>query len=374
VVLAKLGIMADGTLRLLLPRFLRRFPADLAAVALLVVATVIATLAPVISETPLRVVLGLVFVLFAPGYAFIAALFPERGPTIDAEPSETDGDASEGGETNLIKQVNTASASHAGTVERADPRRSGSIDVIERVALSFGLSIAITPLIGLVLNFTPFGIRLVPIVLSIGGFTLLASAAAALRRRELPVEERFRVPYRTWAETTRAELFAPDTRLDAALNIVLVVSLLLAVSSVGYAVLVPKSGESFSEFYLLTENEPGALVADDYPQNFTVGQGQPLVVGIGNHEHERVDYSVVAELQRVSIQNNSTPVRERQELDRFSRTIPANGSANWTHDVTPTMTGERLRLTYLLYRGSPPADPTVENAYRETHLWVNVSS
>jgi len=339
-----------------------------------VVATVIATLAPVISETPLRVVLGLVFVLFAPGYAFIAALFPERGPTIDAEPSETDGDASEGGETNLIKQVNTASASHAGTVERADPRRSGSIDVIERVALSFGLSIAITPLIGLVLNFTPFGIRLVPIVLSIGGFTLLASAAAALRRRELPVEERFRVPYRTWAETTRAELFAPDTRLDAALNIVLVVSLLLAVSSVGYAVLVPKSGESFSEFYLLTENEPGALVADDYPQNFTVGQGQPLVVGIGNHEHERVDYSVVAELQRVSIQNNSTPVRERQELDRFSRTIPANGSANWTHDVTPTMTGERLRLTYLLYRGSPPADPTVENAYRETHLWVNVSS
>jgi len=158
------------------------------------------------------------------------------------------------------------------------------------------------------------------------------------------------------------------------LNIVLVVSLLLAVSSVGYAVLVPKSGESFSEFYLLTENEPGALVADDYPQNFTVGQGQPLVVGIGNHEHERVDYSVVAELQRVSIQNNSTPVRERQELDRFSRTIPANGSANWTHDVTPTMSGERLRLTYLLYRGSPPADPTVENAYRETHLWVNVSS
>ncbi|WP_435079122.1 DUF1616 domain-containing protein [Halococcus sp. AFM35] len=366
--------MSDGTLRLLLPRFLRRFPADLAAIVLLVLATGIATLAPIVSETPLRIVLGLVFVLFAPGYAFIAALFPERGPSVE-EASTTD---SETGERSIANpdeaEQEAATDARTGLTERADPRRDGSIDGIERVALSFGLSIAITPLIGLVLNFTPFGIRLVPIVLSIGGFTLLASAVAALRRQELPTEERFRVPYRTWAGAARAELFAPETRLDAVLNVVLVVSLLLAVSSVGYAVLVPKSGESFSEFYLLTENESGALVADDYPQNFTVGQSQPLVVGIGNHEHEQVEYSVVAELQRVSIQNNSTTVRESRTLNRFSRTIPANESANWTHDVTPTMTGERLRLTYLLYRGSPPANPTVENAYRETHLWVNVSS
>jgi hypothetical protein len=25
-----------------------------------------------------------------------------------------------------------------------------------------------------------------------------------------------------------------------------------------------------------------------------------------------------------------------------------------------------------LYRGQPPADPTVENAYREVHLWIDV--
>ena len=366
--------MSDGTLRLLLPRFLRRFPADLAAIVLLVLATGVATLAPIVSETPLRVVLGLVFALFAPGYAFIAALFPERGPSVE-EVSTTDGEEGERPMPNPNEdEQETAADAHAGLTERADPRHEGSIDGIERVALSFGLSIAITPLIGLVLNFTPFGIRLVPIVLSIGGFTLAASVVAALRRQALPAAERFRVPYRTWIETVRAELFTPETRLDAILNVILVVSLLLAVSSVGYAILVPKSGESFSEFYLLTENESGALVADDYPQNFTAGQSQSLVVGIGNHEHEQVDYSVVAELQRVSIQNNSTTVRESRELDRFSRTIPANESANWTHDVTPTLTGERLRLTYLLYRGSPPDNPTVENAYRETHLWINVSS
>jgi len=42
--------------------------------------------------------------------------------------------------------------------QRPQPRHTvEGIDGIERVALSFGLSIAIVPLIGLVLNFTPWG-------------------------------------------------------------------------------------------------------------------------------------------------------------------------------------------------------------------------
>jgi uncharacterized membrane protein len=45
--------------------------------------------------------------------------------------------------------------------------RKGDLDGIERIALSFGLSIAITPLLGLGLNYTPFGIRLTPILIVI---------------------------------------------------------------------------------------------------------------------------------------------------------------------------------------------------------------
>lgn len=343
----------NSGLWLLLPRPIRQLPADLAIVIVLDILTGIAALTPIIKDTPLRIILGLPFVLFLPGYAFVAALFPEQGSTDTRATIETDPEE---------------------TPTRTERIRDRGIDGIERVALSFGLSIAISPLIVLGLNFTPFGIRLIPIVVAIGGFTLLATAVATARRQALPPEDRFQVPFRQWYAAIYTELFNPETRADQILNVVLVVSLLLAVSSVGYAALVPKSGESFSEFYLLTENESGALVADDYPQNFTVGQRQPLVVGIGNHEHEQVKYSVVAELQRVSTRNNSTTVRESRELERFSRTIPANGSVNWTHNVMPTMTGERLRLTYLLYRGSPPGNPTIENAYRETHLWVNVST
>ena len=95
----------------------------------------------------LRIILGLPFVLFFPGYILIAALFPKRN----------------------------------------------ALDSIERVALSFGLSIAVVPLIGLILNYTPWGIRLEPILISITIFILATSLIAWYRRRRLAQVERFTV-------------------------------------------------------------------------------------------------------------------------------------------------------------------------------------
>ncbi|QKY20485.1 DUF1616 domain-containing protein [Halolamina sp. CBA1230] len=345
----------------LLPAPVRRLPADLAAVIALVGVTAAVVFLPVVSETPLRVVFGLPFVLFVPGYAFIAALFPEAGTF------ETSYDAAHD--------------------EVAAPNDRSGIDGIERVALSFGLSIAVVPLIGLVLNFTPWGIRLVPIMVAVSLFTLASTAVAARRRWALDPEDRLTVPWREWLGEARAELFEPESRADAALNVLLVASVLLAVGSVGYAVAVPQQGEAFTEFYLLTENEDGELVADDYPTEFTQGESESLVVGIGNHEHQSETYSVVVALQDVRIENTSgntvndsdgggnisIAVEEEEELRRFQTQVAHNGTWHLQHNVTPTMTGEQLRLTYLLYKGEAPEDPTVENAYRELHLWVNVS-
>ena len=342
--------MASGQdWRLLFPQQLRELPADLAGVLSWVLISNIAVFAPILRETPLRVVVGLPLVLFIPGYALIAALFPEAGisPEHDYETaSDTPKDASE--------------------------NRSG-IDGIERIALSFGLSIAVVPLLGLVLNFTPFGIRLTPIMVAVSGFTLLLTAIAAQRRWDLPPDDRFEVPYQDWIADARSELLDPDSRGDAGLNVLLVVSILLAVSSVGYAVAVPPDGEQFSEFYLLTENDDGELVADGYPTNVTAGEPQSLVVGIGNHEHEQLQYTVVVEAHRVNTANNSTTVLERESLRQFEATVGANETWHQPHTVSPTMTGDRLRLTYLLYRGTPPQQPSVESAYREVHLWINVS-
>ena len=334
----------DSRWRLLVPGWLRDLPADIATVVVIVGITLGAVSLPVVRDTGLRILVGLPFVLFVPGYAFIAALFPEAGsgPTDDADQGEA-------------------------VVE------DGGIDGLERVALSFGTSIVIVPLIGLVLNFTPWGIRLIPIVVSVTGFTLLAAAVATYRRNELPPANRFRVPYREWIDEGRSTMLEPKSRVDGALNVLLVASLFLAVGSVGYAVAVPKQGEAFTEFYLLTEGADGDLVADGYPQNFTAGEGQSLYVGIGNHEHRTVNYTVVVLLQEVRFQNNSSEVLRQERLGQFQTTLESNKTWQRNYTVTPTMTGERLRLTYLLYQGEASSEPSIENAYREVHLWVNVS-
>ncbi|SEP10291.1 Uncharacterized membrane protein [Halorientalis persicus] len=333
-------------LRLLLPRQLRELPADLGAALAVLLVTDLFVLVPVLNETPLRVVLGLPLVLFVPGYVFIAALFPEAGES----PADSESDPA------------------------ATDSESSGIDGIERVALSFGLSIAIVPLIGLVLNFTPWGIRLIPILTALNGFTLAATAVAARRRWAIPESERLAVPYRRWLAAGKAELFEPNGRADIALNVLLVVSVLLAFGSVAYAVSVPQQGESFTEFYLLTENEEDELIASEYPAEFTVGESQSITVGIENHEHETIDYTVVTLLQRTQRSNNSTTVVAERELSRVSTTLSDNETWREKQEVTPTMTGDNLRLLYLLYKGTPPQNPSIESSHRNNYIWINVSS
>ena len=365
---------ADSSGPRLHPRLVREFPPDLTVCVLVTVLTVLAATVPIVRETPLRVVLGLPFVLFVPGYVFVAALFPEAG----AGPGGDD-DGADGEDTTETEDDGENEGDDSGMIDR-----DGGIDGIERVALSVGLSIAVVPLLGLGLNFTPWGIRLLPILVAVGGFVLLASVVAAYRRLALPPAERFRVPYRQWYESGRAELLEPDSRLDLALNVLLALSVVLAASSVVYAVAVPKPGESFTEYYVLTENETGDLVADDYPTEFVEGEAKSLVMGIENNEHQRVNYSVVVAIQNVTFEGGSGPanatanatvaeVVDQSTLDRFGVALGHNETWLESYSVRPTMAGEDLRLAFLLYRDGVPATPSVENAYRELHLWVNVT-
>jgi hypothetical protein len=92
-----------------------------------------------------RYVLGIIFVLWLPGYSFIKALFPTQVPI--KLPTE-------------------------------------SLDTIERIALSLGMSLALVPIAGLLLNYTPWGIRLTPIVLSLLTLTMVFSTAAIIREHQ----------------------------------------------------------------------------------------------------------------------------------------------------------------------------------------------
>jgi hypothetical protein len=118
---------------------------------LLIVATTATVFTVQENAVPLvyiRYVLGTIFVLWLPGYSFIKALFPT-------------------GATNK--------------------KSSGNIDSIERTALSIGLSLALVPIVGLLLNYTPWGIRLTPIVLSLLALTTIFATAAIIREHHTKI-------------------------------------------------------------------------------------------------------------------------------------------------------------------------------------------
>ncbi len=360
--------MADtSSLRLFFPRYLRDLPADLAAILGATVLLNAAVFTPMLRETLLRVPLGLVFVLFVPGYVFVAALFPERGAVLSDDRSlERDGEEA-------VPRGGGTLEHDSAKADWSQPWRS-RIDGLERIALSIGLSIAIVPLIGLVLNFTPWGLRLVPIMTAVTGFTIVTTAVAVVRRWALPETERFVVPYRDWIGRVRTELLEPDTRTDAVLNVLLVVSLLIASVSVGYAVMTPPEDESFSAIYLLTEDDTGELVAEEYPTEFETGESHEMILGVDNHEGEPTSYTTVAAEQDAEVVDNETIVAEQRELDRFETRLDHNETWRHEHDLEPTMTGEDVRIVWLLYLGDDvPEEPSTETADYHVHLWVDVA-
>jgi uncharacterized membrane protein len=309
---------------------------DLKLVAAAVVLTVLAVSLPVVRDSSARVVIALGFVLFMPGYALIAVLFPEQSTSEESQ--------------------------------RAD----SGIDYLERVVLSFGASIGVVALVGFALNFTPWGIAFVPAIVSLSGITFGLIALAAVRRRRVAPSTRFTFSLPT-LNSIRNELLDPADRIDTVLNVVLVISLLVVASSVTFAVVGPMQGETFTELSVLTETDSGTLTADNYPTNMTRGDSQSFVVMVTNQEAEQISYTLVVELQRVSVDNGDIYVQESTELQRFSRTLNDNETWRQPHHITRDMTGEHLRLQYLLYRGDAPTRQA-DDAYRTVHLWLNVST
>jgi len=296
-------------------------PYDL--LACMALALILITLVYLAPDNAVRQVLGLIFVLFLPGYAATAALFPEND----------------------------------------------QIDGIERVALSFGLSIAIVPLIGLALNFTPWGIRLDPILATVSAFIIGVSLVGWYRRTRLPADERFAIVVN----------FEMDFRgmplVDKILTIGIVVMLIASVMVLAWAVATPRVGERFTQLAILG---PGGM-ATDYPRNLTVGQDATVLLTIKSFEHRAQNYTLMIVLTNST--DNSTVV-SLYSIDwaQTHALAPHVGIAqnftlqhlqfyNQTFDFDLTAPGT-WKLQFLLYT---EGQPLTQDAYREVHLWLNVA-
>lgn len=325
------------------------WPLDILGIAVVAVAGAAVSLAPDtgLVGSPLHVFLGILFIFVVPGAALTAALFPK------------------------------ASQETTHTSLRFDATRQlvsrGRITTAERVVLSLGLSVAVVPLIGLLLNFTPSGVRLGTVIPTLAGLSVILAGIGLVRRLRLPRGDRFGITLAPVIGAT-AWVARPDASTDRIVNVVLVVGLVLAATGVAYAVVAPQPGERFTAFYLQTRDpETGEFVADGYPSELGPDDEATLYVGLTNQEHRTVSYTVVVQLQRIEDRDGSRTLLLREEVDRFSTTLEHNESWRQEHVVTPAFYGEDLRLTYLLYKGQPPATPTTENAYRTVHIWVDVN-
>lgn len=113
------------------------------------------------------------------------------------------------------------------------------------------------------------------------------------------------------------------------------------------------NSEPFTEFYVLGPDGN----ASNYPKNLSVGERGRFVVGVTNHEHRDVTYTLVVELDDRVVQR---------------RPVPVDRGATWEEQmsVTPRSAGDTvLRLS--LYRGT---DPSLDAApYRSLKIEMNVS-
>ena len=245
-----------------------------------------------------RIVLGLPFLLFFPGYSLILALFPKKD----------------------------------------------QIGNIERVALSFGLSIVIVPLIGLILNYTPLGITLESTLYSVTGFIFVVSFIAWLRLRRPDDFERFSIEFQvrlpSWGES----------RWDKALSVILIIFILAAVGVLGYVLATPKAGEKFTEFYVLGLEGQAA----DYPTEISVGDEASVILGIVNHESETLNYRIETVVDG-TIYNEVRP-------------LTLNNDEKWEDIVTfsANKPGNNQKVEFLLFKDNQ------NEVYRSLHLWVDV--
>jgi uncharacterized membrane protein len=106
------------------------------AIILIALCLISVYLSEFIIVSALRIVFGSIFVLFIPGYSLVEALYPKEE----------------------------------------------DISPLERLALSIGLSLALVPLIGLILNYTPWGIRLNPILISLSLTSLILLIISSYRK------------------------------------------------------------------------------------------------------------------------------------------------------------------------------------------------
>ncbi|MDY6892435.1 MAG: DUF1616 domain-containing protein [Chloroflexota bacterium] len=246
-----------------------------------------------------RIILGVAFLIFFPGYTLMAALFP----------------------------------------------RKDSMGNFERVGLSLVLSFAVIALTGLVLNYTPWGIRFEPVFIAITSFILISSMVALARRRNLPQSEEFEPGLRI-----KMPRLDGTSRLDRALSVGLVLATIGALAVLVFVLATPRTEEPFTHFYILGAEDS----IEHYPQRVVLGEQAEVTIGIINHEHREASY-------RVEVIFDGEIAQEIGPIDLATE-------QEWREKVNlvPFRVGDDQKVEFLLYEGNG------DEPCSKLHIWLDV--
>lgn len=281
----------------------KNIPCDLSIIFFWSILTLIFIFIPILNQSFIRSILGIPTVLFIPGYVSIRALFPKKD----------------------------------------------DLEIIERISLSFALSIVVVSLSGMVLNFT-FGIMLIPIIIALCTYIIVLGFISEYRMMMTDENERFTINLDILSYFINAERRCQD-RPSKILTIILIFSIIIAIGMLVYVITIPKIGERFTEFYILNSSSEKA---DVYPNNLKFNSPTNILVGVSNHEYSVVNYTVKINLDK-NILN--------------SEQLNLNNNETWQKNITilPNKIGKDMRLEFLLYKENNFTIP-----YRELHLWINI--
>jgi uncharacterized membrane protein len=198
------------------------------------------------AQSPLRVVLAFLALLALPGYALTLVLFPRRS----------------------------------------------DLDFADRLILCLGLSVPVIVLVGVVLNYSPFGIRPASVAVGMAIATVLLGGMALWRRSRVALVERF----------------IPELR-PSAVQVVWVASFALMAFVVYW---VARPNERFTEFYVL--GPQGGL--ENYARQLRPGEEFTVTLVLRNFERRRMEYRLrvpfdpsIGELRTPVIANEGTWAR-----------------------------------------------------------------
>jgi uncharacterized membrane protein len=130
--------------------------------------------------------------------------------------------------------------------------------------------------------------------------------------------------------------------LNKSLSIVLVLAIIGAIGAIVYFTTTHKSGDAFTEFYLLG---PGGK-AENFPEKLIVGEKGKVIVGIVNHEHKQTSYWVQILID--SHKNNETGP------------ILLNDGEKWENTMAfiPNQASDNQTVEFLLFKGKETEPPT----------------